>query len=133
MGISRRNMLYGIGAGIISGAALPALSESYFPATLRQSSRKESGRPIRLDRNENAYGPPEGAILAMKESLASANRYPDSMEALQEKLARLHRVKADQIVLGCGFCASRAKHFSGQARNSSWQRQAFRCWFSKPN
>jgi histidinol-phosphate aminotransferase len=113
MGISRRNMLYGIGAGIISGAALPALSESYFPATSRQASHKESGRPIRLDRNENAYGPPEGAIAAMKESLVSANRYPDSMEVLQEKLARLHKVKSDQIVLGCG--SSEILRMAGEA------------------
>jgi histidinol-phosphate/aromatic aminotransferase/cobyric acid decarboxylase-like protein len=34
---------------------------------------------------------PEGAILAMRESLTDANRYPDSTEALQEKLARLHK------------------------------------------
>jgi histidinol-phosphate aminotransferase len=95
-------MLYGIGAGIFSGAALPSLTESYSSATSQSVSKKEPGRPIRLDRNENAYGAPEGAILAMRESLTDANRYPDSTEALQEKLARLHRVKSDQIIPGCG-------------------------------
>lgn len=38
----------------------------------------------------------------MRDSLASANRYPDDCEALQEKIARYHKVKAEQVVLGCG-------------------------------
>ncbi|MGC2697322.1 MAG: histidinol-phosphate transaminase [Candidatus Angelobacter sp.] len=113
MGISRRSMLYGIGAGIISGAVLPSLSESDFLATSQPASNKQPGRPLRLDRNENAYGAPQGAILAMRESLTYANRYPDSSEALQEKLARLHRVKPDQIVLGCG--SSEILRIAGEA------------------
>ena len=106
MHISRRKVLHGIGAGAIT-ATLPAVmaSRSSCPSTsiLSQSlSTDETGHPIRLDRNENPYGPPESAAVAMRESLNNPNRYPDGSDALQERIASHHKVKAEQIVLGCG-------------------------------
>ena len=38
----------------------------------------------------------------MRDSLNNPNRYPDASDALQEKIAVHHKVKAEQIVLGCG-------------------------------
>jgi len=102
MSISRRNLLYGIATGIFSGSVLPSLAASSLIDTPHATSKKESGGPIHLDRNENPYGPPEGALAALRENVGNVNRYPDSAQALQEKLAHLHNVKPEQVVLGCG-------------------------------
>jgi histidinol-phosphate aminotransferase len=60
--------------------------------------------PIRLSRNENAYGPSANVTFAIREvALNSANRYPEvEAEALRGKIAALHSVAPDQVVLGCG-------------------------------
>lgn len=97
MTVSRRNLLYGIATGIISSTALPSFGDKP-----QATAKKEPGRTIHLDRNENPYGPPEGALAVLRENLGSVNRYPDSAQALQEKLAHLHKIKPEQIVLGCG-------------------------------
>jgi histidinol-phosphate aminotransferase len=94
MSLSRRNLLYGIATGIISSAALPSFADKPQAPTPKG--------PIRLDRNENPYGPPEGAVAVLRENVGSVNRYPDSAQALQEKLAHLHKVKPEQVVFGCG-------------------------------
>ena len=62
------------------------------------------GGPIRLDRNENAYGPSAKAAAAMQEAVrTAAQRYPDAeAEALRTAIARVHRVTPDRVVLGCG-------------------------------
>jgi histidinol-phosphate aminotransferase len=100
MRISRRKMLYGIGAGAITGVALPSLAATCLSAM--PPTTDAAGRPIRLDRNENPYGPPESAMAAMRDSLNRANRYPDAARALEEKIAAHHKVKTQQVVLGCG-------------------------------
>ena len=94
MGISRRVLLRRIGAAAAGAAAIPALAEA---------STRPSG-PIRLDRNENPYGPSPGAIAAMLDAVRTAsNRYPGAdAQALRAAIARRHRVSQDQVVLGCG-------------------------------
>jgi histidinol-phosphate aminotransferase len=98
MDSSRRRLLVGIGTGAVAAAAAPSLAAKY----LEPVWGKEISGPIRLDRNENPYGPSPLAIAAMREGLEYANRYPDSFKALREKIAGHHRVKAEQILLGCG-------------------------------
>ena len=58
---------------------------------------------IRLDSNENAYGPSAKVADAIKSSFGSVNRYP-WMEygSLTEQIASLHNVKPEQVLLGCG-------------------------------
>jgi histidinol-phosphate aminotransferase len=99
MSISRRNMLRTLGAGAI---ALPAFGPRSFPAFAQAPAAKPPDGLIRLNRNENAYGPSPLALAALREGLSDVYRYPDLTEALQEKLARLHKVKPEQVVLGCG-------------------------------
>ena len=94
---SRRSLLLGIGATAVTAAASPS-----FGLSSLSREGKETGQPIRLDRNENPYGPAPLAIAAMRDSLESVNRYPDRPEALLERIAQHHGVKTDQIVLGCG-------------------------------
>jgi histidinol-phosphate aminotransferase len=62
----------------------------------------QPGGPILLNSNENAYGPlPD--VLTLPNPFRDANRYPDSSaDALVAKLAKMHKVKPEQIVLGCG-------------------------------
>jgi histidinol-phosphate aminotransferase len=102
MNLSRRNLLKNISAGVAVSAALPSLAELAL-AGMPRSARSGATGPIILSRNENAYGPSEKLMSAMQEALSVANRYAlaDS-KLLAEKLAYLHGVKPEQIVLGCG-------------------------------
>jgi histidinol-phosphate aminotransferase len=59
--------------------------------------------PVRLNSNENAYGPSAKTVAALHEALQSVNRYPYSQhDALVERIARHHAVKSEQVLLGCG-------------------------------
>jgi histidinol-phosphate aminotransferase len=98
MYISRRTLLHEIGAGAVAAITWPAMAAS----CLSNGMQAAAGGPIYLDRNENPYGAPDSAIAAIRESLGTANRYPDAREALRQKIADRHGVKAEQIVLGCG-------------------------------
>src|ERR1700730_13631126 len=115
MSLSRRNLLRTLGAGAICGAAAPALRG--FPLApgmeeaLGGTSAPAAGlagvasaaEPVLLYRNENPYGPSEKVVAAMRETAAIGNRYPRSeYDTLVDKLAALHKVKREQIVLGCG-------------------------------
>src|SRR5229473_973722 len=116
MPLSRRNLLRNIGAGAIFGAAAPALrgfplapaTEAALwgnsaPARPARAAGSVLVEPVLLYRNENPYGPSEKVLAVMRESAASGNRYPRTeYDTLLDKLAALHQVKREQIVLGCG-------------------------------
>ena len=101
MEISRRELLYGMGAGAVT-IALPRAAASHALHLPESAATNENPIPIRLDRNENPYGPPESATVAMREALNSPNRYPTTTDALRKKIADYHKVQAEQVVLGCG-------------------------------
>jgi histidinol-phosphate aminotransferase len=89
---SRRDFARVLGAG----AALAAVPRIALAAT-------SAGPMVRLNSNENPYGPSEAAMRAMTATLAQAWRYPDEQEeALVHDLAALHGVTTDQILLGIG-------------------------------
>lgn len=99
MAISRRTLLGRLGAG---AAALVAERRLALGGALAAANR--SGEPIRLDRNENPYGPSATVMAVMRDAAsAAASRYPD-VEAgeLRRRIAGLHRVAPEQVVLGCG-------------------------------
>ena len=114
MPLSRRNLLRNLGAGAIVGAAAPALrgfslaaaTEAALWGNSAPAARPgvaHAAEPILLYRNENPYGPSEKVLTVLRESASSANRYPRTeYDTLVDKLAALHNVKRDQIVLGCG-------------------------------
>ncbi len=94
--------------GAAATAAAPFLTEISLGA-VRGSGRLpegdgNAGRPIRLSRNENAYGPSANVTAAMQEAALNAGgHYPEvELAALRNKIAELHGVAPDQIVLGCG-------------------------------
>jgi histidinol-phosphate aminotransferase len=102
--ISRRDLLRRLGRGAVVSAALPAalpwMHEAAWAGTTPASSAQQD--PIRLDSNENAYGPSERAKAAMRESLGVPDRGREAGHALTAEIAALHRVKPEQVVLGCG-------------------------------
>jgi histidinol-phosphate aminotransferase len=58
---------------------------------------------LRLASNEGAYGPPPGAVDAVRNWLPDLHRYPDgSCAALREKLGTLHGIAPAHIVCGAG-------------------------------
>jgi len=116
MSLSRRTLLRNIGAGAIVGAAAPALrgfplnpaTEAALwgnsaPAQPARAAGTVAVEPVLLYRNENPYGPSEKVLAVLRESAAAGNRYPRTeYDTLLDQLAALHKVKREQIVLGCG-------------------------------
>ncbi len=59
--------------------------------------------PVKLSANESSFGPSPAALDAYAAASASLSRYPDGgAKYLRQALARLHNLKADQIVCGAG-------------------------------
>ena len=108
MTLSRRNLMQALGLAV-AASALPSWSFAAGAAASVSGNRSEpvggaqSGGPILLNSNENAYGPSEKVIAALQDALPAANRYAhDEYENLAEQIASLHRVRRDQVLLGCG-------------------------------
>jgi histidinol-phosphate aminotransferase len=58
---------------------------------------------IRLNANENPYGPSPAALQAMRDAFPESSRYPDAeIESLTEDVAKLHAVDENQVLLGAG-------------------------------
>jgi histidinol-phosphate aminotransferase len=101
--MSRRRLLGSLAATAATGAAFQALSDLSLAESAPAPRANALPTPILLSRNENAYGPSEKVLVAMREALSGGNRYPDAEhDLLINKIAALHRVRPEQIVLGCG-------------------------------
>ena len=85
-------------------AAILPVSNWYLPDGLDyRSNGYSSEAPIRLNSNENAYGPSEAAKKAIMESLVDANRYPRSYTAkLREEIAKREGLTPDHVLLTAG-------------------------------
>ncbi len=108
MSITRRSFVRALGAGGAGALAWPAVASRGLEASREPGGwparRGVAGpAPIRLDSNENPYGPSPEALAGIRDALVEACRYPDEPEtALREAVAALHRVKPDNILLGAG-------------------------------
>lgn len=106
MAISRRALLARLSAGAAAAVAAPrwAVGSSRATPSATPPDTIAPGQPIRLNRNENAYGPSAVVMTAMREAaLGAAFRYPDvEAEALRVMIASQHGVPREQVVLGCG-------------------------------
>jgi histidinol-phosphate aminotransferase len=80
---------------------------SYLPsARATPSGEPPTLRFIKLDSNENPFGPSPRAIEAMQSALAAANSYPDDdSDALRRRLAAYHGLAIDQILVAAGSTA----------------------------
>ncbi len=106
MAISRRTLFRHLGVGAAATVGLPAIAragaiEEAFGGRLETP---DGSGPVRLHKNENPFGPSSRVVDAIRGAAASvAGRYPDGPdESLRKKLADLHDVTPDRVVLGCG-------------------------------
>jgi histidinol-phosphate aminotransferase len=102
MSVSRRNFLRNVGIGAAAAGAVSALplSESLLFASEPPRAARPGG-PILLNSNENAYGAFSSVHAAMQRALEECNRYPED-DRFVERVAALHKVKAEQVLAGCG-------------------------------
>jgi histidinol-phosphate aminotransferase len=98
---SRRSFLRSVGASI-TAECLSALPSSTGHALEIEPERQDQGGVVLLNNNENAYGPSRGVQAQLQKSLLSANRYPVSGEMLVARIAAMHRVQRECVLVGCG-------------------------------
>ena len=102
--ITSRRGFFRFGAGAATAVAMQWPLAGVSRADVFESSRfKQDDGFIRLNSNENVYGPSLKVADAIKSAIGSANRYP-RMEyaALAERIARPNQVKPEQVLFGCG-------------------------------
>lgn len=108
MTTSRRGFLRSVGAGLATGVAMPwPMTRPMLgvprAAILEPPRLDQDDGFIHLNGNENAYGPSPKVADAIKSALGSVNRYPiKQYDSLTERIASLHNVQPEQVVLGCG-------------------------------
>jgi histidinol-phosphate aminotransferase len=104
MGISRRSFFHQMTAGTALSATT-WLAELCQAAFQDESNSTRPRDPIRLDMNINPYGPSPKVVEVIRANLGLINRYPDDDYApLLERIADFHKVKSNEITLGCGSC-----------------------------
>jgi histidinol-phosphate aminotransferase len=96
---SRRDFGKTVGASVAAAMYAPYLHAS-------QGGRHEQPEPegaIRINFNENPYGPCPQALAALETCGGIAARYPDrAYFGLSDEIARKHGMNRDNITLGCG-------------------------------
>src|SRR5262245_10709098 len=118
--ISRRSFAKFVGVGAATAMARPGIA---FGNLATSPPVSVSGALVRLNSNENPYGPSPMALKAMTDAFSLVWRYPDEHgDALLDSLARVNGVAREQIVLGDGsgeilkICASA---FTGPMTNDA--------------
>ena len=101
---SRRRFLGLMGVGAASGAIIQRpLGGFSIASALPPARATQSDGYIHLDSNENAYGPSVKVADAIRSATDIVNRYPfRKHDEVTERIASFHKVKPEQVVLGCG-------------------------------
>src|SRR5271166_5316356 len=74
--------------------------------SIATASLERRSRLIKLDSNENPFGPSARAVDAMREGLKTANFYPDDdCSLLRHKLATHHGLPPEQVLVTAGSTA----------------------------
>ncbi len=103
MSLSRRNFLRALGVSATVGVAQFPFSKIASAVVSEPSRERAPGGPILLDSNENAYGASSRVMTAMRDALATANRYPFAQyDPLEDRIAGSHGIKRNRILVGCG-------------------------------
>src|ERR1043166_8252078 len=96
--LSRRSFTKLIGVGAATTVARPGFA--WGGATVPRLTATVASTMVRLNSNENPYGPSPLALKAMTEAFSIVWRYPDAhADTLIDSLAKLHGVVREQIVL----------------------------------
>jgi histidinol-phosphate aminotransferase len=99
-GLSRRNFVITCAAGAGAAVLSPRLTGSRAEASLPLGIPEDF---LQLNSNENPYGLSRPVLEAFARSGRVGSRYPDAVEdEARNAIAKHHRVKPEQIVLGCG-------------------------------
>ena len=101
---SRRGFLRSVGAGATASvAAQHPLTGILRAAVFERAEFPQDNGLVRLDNNENVYGPSKKVLDAVQSSIGGLNRYPLlGYHLATERIAARHNVKLEQILLGCG-------------------------------
>lgn len=76
------------------------------PGALPRQAADAKPRLIKLDSNENPFGPSPRALEAMRLALATAHSYPDDdCTELRDKLAVYHDLPTEQVIVTAGSTA----------------------------
>ena len=104
--LSRRGFARGLASALGACVVAPGLAGASAPSSTPAAARPHSDLPpgtVRIDSNENPFGPSPKALEAMSDSQKIAARYPDALEEeLAQALAKLHGVLPENVLLGCG-------------------------------
>lgn len=101
MAISRRTLFRHLGAGTAAALGVPSLARA--AGDIATNGLGNHG-PLRLDRNDNPFGPSPRALAVIRNIAPDvAARYPErAVASLRRALATAHGVYIDQIVPGAG-------------------------------
>src|ERR1700733_1762924 len=110
MSIHRRTLLQQLGFGLAGSALVPPSEAATLAKMLvdpadaaSNTTAPASDNPVLLNHNVNAYGPSPMALAELRANYSSVLRFPkQEAGALSESLAAAHKIKTDQLVLGCG-------------------------------
>lgn len=104
--MSRRNMLRG---AVLASASLPFINLNTAVETWREKEygtlpmRPGEAPAVKLNSNENPYGPSAAAREAVTSALDQGNRYPrNAISKLQKKIAEFENLSPDQILISAG-------------------------------
>jgi histidinol-phosphate aminotransferase len=107
--VTRRTFARAVGAALGACALAPRLAPLAGAAPAPPSAPSTRLTPaapagaVRIDSNENPYGPFPKALKAMTPSDGACSRYPDNLEdEVTAALAKLHGVSTENVILGCG-------------------------------
>ncbi len=102
MSISRRKWLRN---SLLASSSLLVGSRAnlFEPETTPSSEFILNEELLKLNWNENPYGPSKSAYYAAREALETSNYYPDKpIENFKNALARFLKVEYDQLMITCG-------------------------------
>ena len=101
---SRRDFFRFVSSGAAAGIATSWRVKGAYAAFASEPAISDPNpNLIRLDSNENAYGPSAKVENVIKSASVIANRYPfRSYKGLIDKIAGAHHVQPEQVLLGCG-------------------------------
>ncbi|MEO8501721.1 MAG: aminotransferase class I/II-fold pyridoxal phosphate-dependent enzyme [Vicinamibacteria bacterium] len=107
MALTRRHFVEALsvaGASLLNGAATAAAAQSAVASPARGASAADVAPLIKLDQNENPYGPGPSVTRAVMEAVNRGNRYPSRAAGgdLTDAIAALHGVARENVILGAG-------------------------------
>jgi histidinol-phosphate aminotransferase len=103
MSLNRRSFLRTLGAAGAASTLVPMVRGRGLEAAIRGESLPWTAGEIRLDSNENPYGPASEALKAIADWYGEAGRYPDGMiRPLRAAVGRSLGVPEDHLIFGCG-------------------------------